>query len=610
LRRLALCLALAAAACSNSDSLKRPDPPPVTSTTTVNFSTYLGNDLADVVRDIAMDSAGNTYAVGGALSLDLLPGAPTRAQAGKEDAFVAKFDSSGAVLWWTFLGGPGPDRGYAIEVDPNDDVVIGGSAATGFPVTPGAVLTTFQGGAGACDPTQPTTQPTPVPTPPLSVCVPDTDNPARDGFVAKLAGADGSLMWATYFGSGTFEADADTNPDAITDFNDDADPRTSFVRDIAVDALSGEIYLTFSVRTSHTYLPDPDYDPTPVPPTDGPIEPAVNRSFPPVILAALQNGAFPTSPAMDTLDLFNGGTGLDEILAKLSADGATLSWATYVGGRGDESVAMLVRLDPQGNPVVLATTNSIDRVAQQNAVTKAVELTEPIAAGGFADQIHGLNDFFLQKFALNGPALWSTYLGGSSNEALEAGNLFVDANTIVVAAQTQSRDFVPLNAIAFDTVFNGTSVAATYFSGDCGIATISPNGASLLATTYYGGAGGDACAGVALDASGRVYVTGGTTSADLPIRSGPHQTAIQGPFSAFLGVFSPDLVTLHYSGYFGGTGAGNSIALLVRNNLASSGDVVFGGASEQAYPLSASPARGTVTAPPAHGVLTDATIGF
>jgi hypothetical protein len=92
LRRLALLAALAvAAACSNSDPIKKPNPPPVTSTTTIHFSTYLGDDLADLARDVALDAAGNAYVVGGALSTDLLPGAPVRAYGGnaKEDAFVA-----------------------------------------------------------------------------------------------------------------------------------------------------------------------------------------------------------------------------------------------------------------------------------------------------------------------------------------------------------------------------------------------------------------------------------------------------------------------------------------------------------------------------------------
>ena len=234
LRRFVLFSALLLAACSNSKPIKPPVVPPPTSNTVINFSTYLGNDLGDVVRDVAFDSTGNAYVVGGALSTNLLPGTPVRAFGGGafEDAFVAKFDTTGQVQWWTFLGGPGPDRAYAVEVDADGNVVIGGAAANLFPVTPGAVLTEFQGGAGACDPNQAATAGTPA-LPAGAVCVVDTANPAQDGFVAKLDGASGALVWATYFGSGKFQVDtyvddsSRADDDNVTDFNDDADPRSS-----------------------------------------------------------------------------------------------------------------------------------------------------------------------------------------------------------------------------------------------------------------------------------------------------------------------------------------------------------------------------------------------
>jgi hypothetical protein len=628
--------ALAAAACSNSDPVKRPTPPPVASTTTIHFSTYLGNDLADLVRDAAVDTNGNTYVVGGALSTNLLPGAPVRAYGGnaKEDAFVAKFDAAGAVVWWTFLGGPGPDRGHAIDIDSNGDVVIGGSAADAFPVTAGVVLTDFQGGAGDCDPTQLPTNTTTV-VPGAAKCDVSTVDPARDGFVAKLLGATGALVWATYFGSGTFEADSYeqsafctttgpyTTDDAITDFNDDADPRTSVVRDVAVDPVSGEIYLTFSARSSLAFFPDPDLvrktgDPDPAKrcdvATNGTARPAVIRNLPAVILAALQNGDQPNGPALDTLT----GSGIDGILAKLAPDGASLSWATFVGGRGDESDAMFVRLDSQGNPVVLLSTASGtanviggNRVTSQDSVTKVVLTHEPIVENAFGLTFGGASDFYLAKYALNGPLIWATYVGGGASEILESGNLAIRGDdSIVVAAGTNSPNFATSGT--WDPTYNGTG-GAGYFAADCALAVIAPNATSLQAATFYGGASGEGCSGVAVDSRDRIYVTGGTSSTDLPLRAGPLQSQLPGPRSAFLAIFSADLSTLHYSGYFGGSGVGNSNALMVRGDTASSGHVVVAGQSEQAYPLTpapGTPARATVTAPPAHGVVTDVTLGF
>jgi hypothetical protein len=629
LRRFVLlaALALVAAACSNSDPVKKPKPPPVVSTTTINFSTYLGNDLADAVRDVALDAAGNTFVVGGALSPNLLPGAPVRAYAAQEDAFVAKFDASGQVVWWTFLGGPGPDRGYAIDFDPAGYVVIGGSAASGFPVTGGALLTTFQGGAGDCDPSQfPTNTATALPS--AAKCDVSTTDPARDGFVAKLSEANGALLWATYFGSGTFEADSYdqsafctttgpyTTDDAVTDFNDDGDPRTSVVRDVAIDSTNGEIYLTFSVKSSLAFFPDPDLvrDTANADPakrcnvlSDGTARPAVIRNLPLVIRNALLNGA----PALDTV----GGSGTDGILARLSPSGSSLLWATFVGGRGNESDAMFVRLDSQGNPVVLLATDSGipagNRVTSQHPVTKAVLTTEPIVEKAFGLTFNGGSDFYLAKYALNGPLIWATYVGGGATELVESANLAIRLDdAVVVAAGTNSPDFSTPRT--WDVTYNGTG-GAGFYAADCALAVIAPDASALRAATYYGGVSGDGCSGVAVDSRDRIYVTGGSSSPDLPLKAGPQQTQLPGARSAFLAIFSADLSTLYYSGYFGGTGVGNSNALLVRSDAANSGRVVFAGQSEQAYPLTpapGTPARGTVTAPPAHGVLTDATLGF
>jgi hypothetical protein len=135
-----------------------------------------------------------------------------------------------------------------------------------------------------------------------------------------------------------------------------------------------------------------------------------------------------------------------------------------------------------------------------------------------------------------------------------------------------------------------------------------PTSGQLLASTYYGGANGEGCTGVEVDSQNRIYVTGGSSSSDLPLKGGPHQSQRPGPRSAFLAVFSADLRTLLHSGYFGGTGLGASNALLIRSDTASNARVVIAGVAGAGYPLSAMPARGTVTAPPEHGVLSDLTI--
>jgi hypothetical protein len=619
-RLLVLALGLALAACSNSKPVKRPVTPPFSTQVTVNFSTYLGNDLADSVRDIVLDSADNLYVTGSAKSANLLPGAPVAAFGGNEDAFVAKFDPAGALLWWTFVGGPGPDSAYAIDVDGNGDVVIGGGAAAGFPVTPGKLLTQFQGGAGACDPNQLPGNTTPTP-PTGSTCDPDTANPALDGFVAKVAGANGALLWATYFGSGRFEVDvytdssSSTADDNVTDFNDDSDPSTSIVRDVAVDPLSGAIYLTFTVIAPA--VRDPAYVDDPNNANDrGPFV----GNLPPVIVAALALGERPLRPGLNAV----GGT-TDGILAKMASDGATLDWATFVGGTGSEGTIGAVELDGQGNAIVAFSTASISRGTTEDPVTKLLTASQNIAthdvdiAAGDPPRgsaAYGDTDLFISKYAPDGARLWATHFGGSGSELLDTNNLAVRFDGgVVVALRTdsQARFVGPAPSSAFDPSFNGTGNAG-FYSGDCGIFVLSPAGTLREGSTYYGGAAGDACTGVAVDQNGRIYVSGGTHTPDLPLRASPgdpYQTVLPGARSGFLAVFSPDLTQLYYGGYFGGTGLGHISALRVRDDFANGARLVFGGAAGAGYPLApATPVRGTVTAPPEHGVVTDARLFF
>jgi hypothetical protein len=279
---------------------------------------------------------------------------------------------------------------------------------------------------------------------------------------------------------------------------------------------------------------------------------------------------------------------------------------------------MLVRLDSLGNPVVLLASNSTpqdgagNRVTQQNAVTKAVEATEPIVESSFGLTHGGGFDFYVAKYASNGPMQWATFVGAEGDELIDAAGLAIRADdAVVIAGATSSIRFA--EAGAWDPTFNG-AVGTSIFGADCAIALFDADATSLDAATYYGGVGGEGCTGVASDSSLRIYVTGGTTSVDLPIKAGPHQTQRPGPRSAFLAIFGADLGTLLYSGYFGGTGLGHANALELRPpDTATSGRVVFGGESEAGYPLTpapGTPARGTVTAPPPHGVVSEATLGF
>lgn len=124
------------------------------------WNTFLGGAGWDSGRGVTVDKSGNVYVSGTA---DGTWGAPVRAYAAKNDAFVAKLDKTGNLLWSTFLGGAGIDNGSGIALDPDGGIYVAGTSdvAWGSPVMP------IGGGT--------------------------------DAFVAKL-GKDGRLLWSTFVG--------------------------------------------------------------------------------------------------------------------------------------------------------------------------------------------------------------------------------------------------------------------------------------------------------------------------------------------------------------------------------------------------------------------------
>ncbi len=113
------------------------------------WSSFFGGKGSDYGEGIAMDSAGNLYITGNSLGsiASASWGNPIRNYI-NGDVFVAKVDTSGNLIWNTFLGGNGGDYGFAVAVDQTDNIyAVGDSNATwGNPVRGySAGLDTFVG---------------------------------------------------------------------------------------------------------------------------------------------------------------------------------------------------------------------------------------------------------------------------------------------------------------------------------------------------------------------------------------------------------------------------------------------------------------------------------
>jgi len=87
------------------------------------FSTYLGGTggiaaYPEAAQGIALDTQGSAYVTGVTSSADFpLLNAMQTSRRGSTDAFVAKVNASGTLVYSTYLGGSGVDIGNAIAVD-------------------------------------------------------------------------------------------------------------------------------------------------------------------------------------------------------------------------------------------------------------------------------------------------------------------------------------------------------------------------------------------------------------------------------------------------------------------------------------------------------------
>lgn len=199
-------------------------------------------------------------------------------------------------------------------------------------------------------------------------------------------------------------------------------------------------------------------------------------------------------------------------------------------------------------------------------------------------------DIAITKFNSNGTAkLYSTYLGGSSNELL-ASLYCTNTNELIAVLATSSTDF-PTTLNAYNNTYNGgiftfaMANSILYDNGsDIAISKFNATGTSLIGSTYLGGSGNDGLnqsvatnynygddsrSDIAVDKYGDIYITSTTASIDILGTSGKAQPSNGGGFDGLLAKFNPDLSSLKWATYYGGSGddASYSIGLDKNENI-------------------------------------------
>ena len=228
-----------------------------------------------------------------------------------------------------------------------------------------------------------------------------------------------------------------------------------------------------------------------------------------------------------------------------------LVYSTYLGGSGTDS-GNDIAVDSSGNAYICGDTTSTNF-----PTANAIDGT--FGAGTFM----GARDAFVTKLNATGTALvYSTYLGGSGNPLDGSQNgddrcfgVRVDGGgNAYVAGETHSDDFPTANA------FQGTRGGG--FS-DAFVAKLNPAGSALVYSTFIGGSVFDAAAGIELDSSQNVYITGRTTSPNFPTVNPIQSTFAGGSSDAFVTKLNAAGTALVYSTYLGGTDFENGSGIAV-----------------------------------------------
>jgi hypothetical protein len=104
-----------------------------------------GGSSDDLGQSVGVDGKGNAYVTGYYTSSSMIAGTNTLTNAGGNDMFVAKYDSSGNIIWAKSIGGTGAESGNGISTDVNGNSYVTGSY-TSSSITFGATTLTNSGG--------------------------------------------------------------------------------------------------------------------------------------------------------------------------------------------------------------------------------------------------------------------------------------------------------------------------------------------------------------------------------------------------------------------------------------------------------------------------------
>lgn len=389
--------------------------------------------------------------------------------------------------WCTYFGGSDDETSYALTTDKWGNVYMTGTTGSLSNIaTTGAHQATYGGG---------------------------TNTYGADAFLSKW-NTDGDLLWATYYGGDKIDVAKGVGCDTTgnvymggyTTSQSAISTMGSYQEVKAGNAARYDIFLvkfdTSGQRQWGTYY--------------GGIQNEGNTAF--GLNCDIHDNILITGNTSSNAGISTPGTYMpnqsdnyDGFLAKFNTSGQ-LQWGTYYGGSGGD-YPQSVLSDSFGNAYIAGYTNSLNGISTANAF-------QTINAGG--------DDAFLSKFDGSGQLIWSTYLGGASQDR---GYVVSNHNNqIYVGGITQS-----LTGIATSGSFKDTFT--TGIGGDGFLANFNLNG-NLNWSTYYGGENAESVGGIFINVQGDIYLSGQTQSLSGIATVGSLKDSLSGSSDVYLVKFN------------------------------------------------------------------------
>jgi hypothetical protein len=228
--------------------------------------------------------------------------------------------------------------------------------------------------------------------------------------------------------------------------------------------------------------------------------------------------------------------GFDVFVSKLSSDGTSLIYSTYIGGSQDDS-GNSIAVDSTGNAYVAGGTLSTDF---------------PVVGSGYKSASLGNLNAFVLELNSTGTLSVSALVGGTLDDV--ADGIAVDGQGVYVVGSTASTDFPVVSAYQSSIVGSSNGF----------IVKLNTTLTTLAYSTYIGAGSGDVATAVAVDSSHNLYVVGSSANPGLLTTPGVVQPSNAGLSDVFvLALQASALNTPIYLTYLGGSNIDEGLGIAV-----------------------------------------------